>query len=259
MAGIVERRVSAAGPWSRRLASFAAMLFVVSGLGHRYGAVETVAFLWLLGLVGALAIAALCAAAVGFSDLWEHGARGGRDSTFGTLMALVVLAPFLVSGWRFYAYPRLTDVSTDLIAPPQLPLAARERAGAMNPIVPPTPSEIDLQIDAYPEVTGRRYEAAPDRVLEAILAEARLRGWSVRSAPSMPVDAVELTVEAVAYSFFLGFPADVAIRLTDETATTYVDMRSVSRYARHDLGDNARRVANFLAALDTALKGQPLE
>ncbi|MDP3895087.1 MAG: DUF1499 domain-containing protein [Mesorhizobium sp.] len=259
MAGIVERRASGAARWSRRLASFAAMLFLVSGLGHRYGRIDTVAFLWLLGIIGALAVGALCAAALGFVDLWQRGEKGGRSSTFGAILALIVLAPFLLSGWRFFTHPALTDVSTDLIDPPMMPLAARDRTPSMNPIVPPTAAAAELQLAAYPEATGRRYEAAPDRVLDAVLAEAAARGWTVRGSPVVPADGGDLTVEATAYSFFLGFPSDVAVRLTDEGASTYVDMRSVSRYGRNDLGDNGRRVGDFLAALDAAIKAQPSE
>jgi len=48
----------------------------------------------------------------------------------------------------------------------------------------------------------------------------------------------------------LGFPSDVAIRLIDEDTSTYVDMRSTSRYGPHDFGDNAARLTSFLAELD---------
>ncbi len=51
----------------------------------------------------------------------------------------------------------------------------------------------------------------------------------------------------------LGFPADVAIRLIDEGTSTYVDMRSASRYGGHDLGDNAARIEAFLAELDVEI------
>ena len=59
-----------------------------------------------------------------------------------------------------------------------------------------------------------------------------------------------ITLEGVAYSFILGFPADVAIRIDDDQTATFVDMRSASRYARHDLGDNAARIQRFLRELD---------
>ena len=48
--------------------------------------------------------------------------------------------------------------------------------------------------------------------------------------------------------------ADVAVRLTDEDASTFVDMRSASHYAQHDLGDNADRISRFLADLDAMMQ-----
>ena len=74
-----------------------------------------------------------------------------------------------------------------------------------------------------------------------------------------PVVQPETIIEAVALTPILHFASDVSIRITDEGATTYVDMRSASRFGRHDLGDNARRIAGFLTALDAAVKGQPLD
>jgi hypothetical protein len=59
----------------------------------------------------------------------------------------------------------------------------------------------------------------------------------------------------LAKTMILGLPVDVSIRITDEGDTTYVDMRSASRYGRHDLGDNAARINGFLVALDAAVAG----
>jgi uncharacterized protein (DUF1499 family) len=42
----------------------------------------------------------------------------------------------------------------------------------------------------------------------------------------------------------------VAIRVFDDSSATFVDMRSASRYGRHDLGDNATRINRFLSDLD---------
>jgi uncharacterized protein (DUF1499 family) len=65
-----------------------------------------------------------------------------------------------------------------------------------------------------------------------------------------------MTIEALAHTPLLGFPVDVAVRLTDEGTSTYVDMRSASRYGRHDLGDNAARIAAFLGELDAEMAVQ---
>jgi uncharacterized protein (DUF1499 family) len=44
--------------------------------------------------------------------------------------------------------------------------------------------------------------------------------------------------------------------LTDEGTTTYVDMRSASRYGKGDFGDNAARIEAFLNELDTDMAAQ---
>src|SRR5262245_54669069 len=125
MVVFAERRSSRAARWASRLANFSAVLFVVSGLGHRLGLVEPISLFWLLGLIGAMAIAALLLAGAGFFQLWTYGDEGGISAARAVIVALAVLAPFLVSAWRVYAYPRLSDISTDVADPPPLDTAAR--------------------------------------------------------------------------------------------------------------------------------------
>lgn len=48
------------------------------------------------------------------------------------------------------------------------------------------------------------------------------------------------------------------IRLTNEGDTTFVDMRSASRYLSRDLGSNAAFIINFMDALDTEIASLPL-
>jgi uncharacterized protein (DUF1499 family) len=66
----------------------------------------------------------------------------------------------------------------------------------------------------------------------------------------------EMLVTATATSFVLELPVDVAIRVTGDGETSFVDMRSASRYGRHDLGDNADRIVRFLRELDQEVTGQ---
>lgn len=252
-----ERRDSVAALWSVRCAVFAFVLFLVAAPSHRYGLLETVAFLWTLGIVGLLGLAALLLSALGFADLWQRGDRAGRRSLVGLLVALVTLAPFLVGGWRFAVHPPLSDVATDVADPPALVAAVAHRDPRARPVTPITPGAAAMIAEHYPQVSGRRYEVAPERVLQAILAILGERGWTVSSTRGGGEDDVEITVEARAGSFLLRFPADVAVRLTDEGPTTYVDMRSASHFGRHDLGDNAMRITRFLAELDAAVEALP--
>ena len=258
MTVLAERHRSSSAPWARRLAAFALVLFALSGLGHRYGLVDTPSFFWLLGIVVGLTILSFIAAAAAFVGLWERGDKGGRDATLAVLLSLLVMAPFAVSVWRLAIYPPLVDVSTDLLQRPSFELAAASRTPAMNAIEPATAANARMQVEYYPEVTGRRYDAAPDIIAAAVLGLLDQRGWPLKRQVTAPA-AGDLTVEATAYSFWLGFPADVSVRLVDEGQSTFVDMRSASRYMRHDLGDNARRVIGFLADLDATLRAPPPE
>ena len=76
---------------------------------------------------------------------------------------------------------------------------------------------------------------------------------SVLSGP--PTDAASFA--AVARTPLLGFEDDVVLRIRSSPEGTVVDMRSASRIGDHDLGQNARRIRSFLAALDFALQPVP--
>ncbi|MDN5928081.1 MAG: DUF1499 domain-containing protein [Hyphomicrobiales bacterium] len=217
---------------------------------------DTFDFLWIMLLVAVLAVAALLLVAVSFRRVWGRGDRGGGAAIVAVLVSLLVLAPFAVAGVWFFLYPRLNDISTDLVSPPALVMAAKVRNDHMNQVGPITREAAARQVAAYPEITGRRYNASPGDVLGAVDHVIARRGWKIVSHPPLVDGEREYTLEAVAKTFLFGFPSDVAIRLTDEGESTYVDMRSASRYGDDDFGDNAARVSKFLDALDTGMAGQ---
>ena len=247
-----ERRVSRAAVCARRLASFSAVLFLTAAFGHRQSMLGTPGFIVVLGVVAGIALAALVLAAFGFAQLWNHGDFGGRNIALAVFVSMLVLAPFGVALYWGLTLPALTDVSTDMDDPPRLTRAAGRRTADMNAITPFTAEERRLQLEQYPLVTGRRYAMTFDRVLQTVVAAVQARGWQLIPPPP-DGEGVEATVEAEARTWLLGLPADVAIRLTDEETSTYVDMRSASRYGAHDLGQNASRVVAFLARLDAEM------
>jgi uncharacterized protein (DUF1499 family) len=155
--------------------------------------------------------------------------------------------------------PAIYDVSTDVTEPPALFALAGQRTDRMNPLVNEPRNRV-LQASAYPGVTGRRYEGSPDRILDAVVSVIADNGWTITEQKGVPGDDEEILVEVVARTWLLGFTSDVVIRLSDEGETTYVDMRSVSRYGIHDLGENADRIMQFMTALDTQVQSaQPEE
>ena len=251
-----EPKTSGTALWSRRIALFSLVLFAVSALGHRQRFIDTFDFLWILLLVAALAVAALLLVAVSFRRVWVRGDRGGGAVVVAALVSLLVLAPFAVTGIRVFFYPRLNDISTDLVSPPVFAVAAKARHDHMNPVRPIGSEAAARQVAAYPEITGRRYNASPDDVLSAVDQVIAGKGWKIVYHPPLVDGEREYTLEAVTRTFLLGFPSDVAIRLTDEGESTYVDMRSASRYGEGDFGYNAASISGFLGALDTEMAGQ---
>ncbi|MBN9035750.1 MAG: DUF1499 domain-containing protein [Rhizobiales bacterium] len=251
---LIERRASASAVWARRIAVFAAVLLVTSTAGHRFGPVPTLPFLWLLLIVAGLAVLALLLAAAGFARLWQRGDRGGRASVRATLIAILVLLPFGFAAWRVYALPQLADVTTDTANPPDFFLAPGLRTAEMNPLRAWSDPEPGAQAEAYPTVTGRRYTLPLDRMQEMVATAADDLGWKPEEPATLSADGREATIELAAPSLVFGFVSDVAVRIVDEGETSYVDLRSASRYGRHDLGDNAAKIARFLDDLDTVIQ-----
>ncbi|MFD9899673.1 DUF1499 domain-containing protein [Mesorhizobium sp. UC22_110] len=255
MTAYPERQVARAAGWSRRTGAFSAVLLLTAWGGHHYGLVETGGFLWVLALVALLALLALLFAGFALARLWSHGAIGGRDLSVGALLAVLVLVPYGVAGYRMASYPTLRDVSTDLDNPPRLDISSR--TAGMNVLAPLTPGEERLQAEIYPAVTGHRYDLPFDETLAAVQTVFDRRGWTIVGEMPEPQEGqTEATIAALATSFVLDLPADVAVRITTDGETTLVDMRSASRYGRHDLGDNAERIVAFLAELDQEVAAQ---
>ena len=250
MAAFLEQRTTRAAGWTRRTGAFALTLLITAGLAHRYGLLETPVFFWVLGLAAVIACVALGLAAIGFGRFWNHGDLGGADLGVGVFLALLVMSPFLLAGYRALTLPALVDVSTDADDPPALTGAAVERGAGMNRIEPISAADAAAQMRAYPTVTGRRYDLPFDQALEIVEAVLTQRGWPVRPGGRIDPESGEVTIEASASTLLLALPVDVSIRVIDEAGSAYVDMRSASRYGPHDLGDNAARIAAFLADLE---------
>ena len=168
-------------------------------------------------------------------------------------MATAVLSPFGLAVWKGVTLPPLHDISTDTDNPPALPVLDPPLPGANAPAVFDA-AMAALQHGGYPDVVGRRYPAAPDRVQAAVETVIASRHWAV--APTRGGEGGPILVEAEGVTTVLGFPFAVAIRIGDDGDTTVVDMRSASRFGRYDFGDNARRITAFLIELDAEVARQ---
>ena len=98
---------------------------------------------------------------------------------------------------------------------------------------------------------GRTYAIPFDSVWNAALlvAEEDMKRWEVISW-----DDRSGTIVIEASTWLLRWIDDVRIQISlDEDAQTRIDLTSVSRKGRADLGSNARRIGTFLRLLDARL------
>ena len=185
----VDRPLSQAALWSRRLAVFCVPYLLIVILGHRFGAVDTISTFWLLGLAIFLLLGSIIAGMVGFYELWTYGSKGGLNSTRGMMLAMLLLLPFLYFAGKALTLPQLYDISTDLDEPPAYDSVLDDRIEAMNPIVDPVDIQKSMQIKAYPRVVARRYPLDTGQVFREVVGLISDRDWTILTVESEPGQA----------------------------------------------------------------------
>lgn len=178
----------------------------------------------------------------------------------GILAALVALAiPAAGFGYVLYVrnaaaeIPPIHDISTDFVDPPAFSDAVVSARAAVpqsngldltNKHTGDGRAFTDLQREAYPEIAPAPTGLEPARAFDIALALAREQDWRIGR-----VDAEAGVIEATAESFWFGFIDDIVVRVRPDGTGARVDMRSVSRVGRSDLGANAARMRPYLEEL----------
>ena len=243
-------RRSRAARAGRAAGALSLPVLVLTGLGHRFGMVPDEAMLPLLIAGFGLAAAALVLGLAASVVIWRSGDEGAGDAFAGLLYAAPALAVLALVIYALFAYPRLNDVTTDAVDPPQF---WSIETGAPDAI---PPGQAELQHAAYPQVAARLYPLEIARVYDAALATARQRGWQITlEIPPAEPDSVA-KVEGIERTLLFAFRDAVAVRIASTGEGTRIDMRSISLTGEHDLGQNARRIQSFLNELDARLQGE---
>jgi hypothetical protein len=228
-------------PW---LALATALVVAASGFGTRFGAWN---YLTGFAILRYATYAALAIAVVGLVALCMPQVRAGRTRLIGIALALALAASAvpLFWMWQARALPPINDISTDLGNPPQFDKIVPLRARAPVPARYAGTETARLQRASYPDIRTRVVSRPPESVFEQALALARDAGWTI--VASDPKTGI---IEATATSFWFGFKDDIVIRVwrAGNTASR-VDMRSVSRVGKSDLGANAARVRAFMSRI----------
>ncbi|MBY3052508.1 DUF1499 domain-containing protein [Rhizobium laguerreae] len=174
-----DRPVSSAARSSRLIGAFSLVLALAVMIAHRFGGLATPYLVLLLIVAAGCALLAAMLAAIGLRSLWMTGAEGGLAALAALIYAAFPLALGAYATERYLTLPDIYDVSTDLVTAPDWLSYPYFDQIWLKRKVQVTPQDREKQLAAYPELTGRRYEGALDRVLEAVRKVAKMSGMTV--------------------------------------------------------------------------------
>ncbi len=168
----------------------------------------------------------------------------------GLLEIQPVLANPAYLGTKAFRLPAIADITTDPIDPPRFETVGRLRSREANPIVYAGLYAAELQKAAYPDVVPLETTTSAQTAYDAARAVITKRRWQVINERPPQPGRRDGYIEAVARTPIMGFRDDVAVRIRAIGQGARVDVRSASRYGRHDFGTNAARVRVLLDDID---------
>ncbi len=222
------------------LAALAALvLLLLAGPGTRMGWWD---FRTGLSMLRWVAWAGIAGMVLGVLGLLAGGARAAA-----AIAVLVALGAFAVP-WEFQrrarAVPPIHDITTDPSDPPRFVALLAQRVGALNPAEYGGAELAAAQQRAYPDIKPIALSDPPSAAFARALGAARSLGWAIAAS-----DPASGRIEATDTTRWFGFKDDVVIRVRAEGPGSRVDVRSVSRVGRSDVGANAARIRRFREAL----------
>jgi uncharacterized protein (DUF1499 family) len=225
------------------VAFVAILMLIVAGPGTRFGLWNFRIGLALLRYAPYVGVAAIVLSLI---VLVASRPRGGALALL--VVALAFGCTSVVMPWKFFQrgkqVPPIHDITTDTREPPQFVAVLPLRKNAVNSATYGGDSVATLQQKAFPDIRPLHLSMPPGQAFERALTAAKATGWTIDAA-----DSTTGRIEATATTRWFGFKDDVVVRIRAEGDGSRVDVRSVSRVGKSDLGTNASRVRAYLARL----------
>jgi uncharacterized protein (DUF1499 family) len=187
----------------------------------------------------------LAAALVSLAGAVTAGKRRRLGSVILAVVGIAVGLPIFVVpfGWALKArrVPAIHDITTDAVKPPQFVAILPLRKDAPNPAEYGGAEIAIRQRAGYPDIQPLLLNVSQPQAFDQALAAARDLGW--RIVAEVPDEG---RIEASDTTFWFGFTDDIVVRVAAADHRTLVDVRSVSRVGRSDVGTNAERIRRYL-------------
>jgi uncharacterized protein (DUF1499 family) len=249
---IAEEPASRLAIWARRFALFSLAASVLSIIIVRSGLLEIVPALATFAAALLFAALAVVLAFGAFIVIWREGLPGLRYALAALAIGIALITYPLYLGVKAYRLPPIADITTDPLDPPRFDVIAglRARAGTSEYAGLYTAEQ---QRAAYPDIEPILVDANPQAAFEAALDVVSKRKWLVIDQRPPQARRREGHIEAVARTPIMGFRDDIVVRIRPNGEGARIDIRSASRYGRHDLGTNAARVRSLSEDIDDAI------
>jgi len=225
------------------LALLSTVLLAASGYGARFGLWD---YRFGFQVVRWSLYAGLAVAALALVFLLIPRFRSGRLAVLAAAIAIGAGVAWFPAHWlqTARAAAAINDVTTDTVNPPAFVAVLPLRASAPVPAGYPGVATAEAQRRAYPDIVPLELALPPAAAFARALDAATGLGWDV-----VATDAATGRIEATATTPWFGFRDDVVVRVMPAAAGSRIDVRSVSRVGKSDLGANARRIRAYLARL----------
>jgi uncharacterized protein (DUF1499 family) len=238
--------------WARRCAFFSLAATLIGIIIVRSGFLEIEPALATFGGALLFSVIGIVLALAAFVVIWREGIDGAGYAFAAVGIGIVLLAYPAFLGYRAYRLPMINDVTTDPINPPRFDVVARLRPRGTVDYAGLYAAE--LQRAAYPDIEPLAVAATPQIAFEEAIKIINKRKWRIVVERSPQAGRREGQIEAVARTPILGFRDDVAVRIRPDSDGAVIDVRSASRFGRHDIGANAARIRGLLEELDDAIR-----
>lgn len=234
------------GQWLKRLSYLALVGFPLAVLGTRLGLFDfRVAFSGITYTVY-LAVALVFLGLVVFFMQRKSNPDGAKAARWATIISLIPLLGIGTQLVTARSVPEIHNISTDMADPPVFTKIAEIRASTDNSLEYDQEKLASVQQKAYPAVKTLVTTMSKAEAHERALVVSEALGWEL-----VYEDVLAGIVEATETTALWAFKDDVVIRIREhESGGTAVDLRSVSRVGRSDLGANAKRIEKFLTAFE---------
>jgi uncharacterized protein (DUF1499 family) len=252
---MVVRRIAAEPPsrlaiWARRFAGFSLPVVALAIIIERGNLLEIVPALATFAAALAMAFIAILLALASLVGIWRRGAEGLGAAMTALAVGIAMLAYPSYLAAKAARLPMIADITTDPLDPPRFDAIGRLRTRLANPIAYAGLYAAEQQRTAYPDIAPLDTEASLQTTYDATMAVIAKRRWQVINTRPPAPGRREAYIEAVARTPIMGFRDDIAVRIRQTGQGSRVDVRSASRYGRHDFGTNAARVRVLLADVD---------